>query len=168
MINWNTILSNIETNRSRDITVDPSIWDPNNPEYAKILELWNRHGVNTDSVKWTNYYLDVQIQELFAEQIGCLALRSWVSRIDPGYMTGWHWDVDENEAVYKNAGNVVRYTYFLDKPKLGHMFLIDDQYYVNVPQGTLVQWKNYTDWHCGTNGGLEPFYMYHLIAIKRP
>lgn len=167
MINWQGILKTIDTNRSRDITVDPAIWDLSNPGYNEILTLWKNNNFNTDSVKWTNYYLDVKVQELFAEQMGCSPLRSWISKIEPGYMTGWHWDVDDNEQAYKSQGNLVRYTCFIDQPKLGHIFLVDDQYYCNMPQNTIVKWNNYNDWHSGTNCGLEPFYMFHLIGITR-
>ena len=167
MINWNNIIATIDTNRSRDITVDPSVWDLSNPEYEKILTLWKSHNFNTDSVKWTNYYLDYKIQELFADQLNCVPMRSWISKIEPGYMTGWHWDVDENESLYRSAGDLVRYTCFIDTPKLGHIFLVDDQYYFNMPHGKIIKWNKYNDWHLGTNGGLEPFYMFHLIGINR-
>jgi len=166
MISWNNILDTIDTNRSRVITVDPEVWDLSNPNYNKILTLWQDNNVNLASIKWTNYYLDCKIQDLFAEQLGCSPLRSWISKIDPGYMTGWHWDVDENEPLYLSAGQVVRYTCFIDKPKLGHTFIIGNDCYHNMPQGSIVEWKKYNEWHCGSNGGLTPNYMFHLVGVK--
>jgi len=165
MINWNNVLKNIESYRKRDITVDPSVWDLTNPDYKKMLTLWQDHNVNTASVKWTNYYIDAHIQDLFSEQVDCRPMRSWVSRIDPGYMTGWHWDIDEYEQLYKKQGNLVRYTCFIDSPRLGQTFIIEDKCYHNMKQGSIIKWDNYNDWHCGANSGLEPNYMFHLVGI---
>lgn len=168
MVNWDSILLDIKQKTGKTNKVDPAIWNLETPGYGEILQLWQKNNVNTDSIEWINYYptinysKDIEIE--FANSFNCTPLRSWISRIDPGYMTGWHWDVDDHESEYKSKGKLVRYTCFIDKPKVGHAFVIGQQCYYNVLQGTTVKWNKYNEWHCGMNGGLEPNFMFHLIG----
>ena len=85
MINWNKVIS--ELKNGKVVTVDPSQWNMDNPEYAKMLELWRSNNFNTDSVRWVNYYDCKDIQNTVAENLNVTPLRSWISCVEPGYMT---------------------------------------------------------------------------------
>jgi hypothetical protein len=162
MIDWNTVISKLTNGQV--VTVDPARWNMNNPEYADILKLWKDSNFNTDSVKWTNYYDTKELEKEIAETVGVTALRSWISCVEPGFMTGYHYDIDDNEQEYLKHGDLKRYSVFMSEPSVGQLFILGSEYYYNKPQGTMLQWENYREWHHGINGSLANKYMFHLIG----
>ncbi len=170
MIDWDTVINQVHSQEGTSVTTDPSYWDTNNPHYGEVYRLWNEAKFNHQSIKWINYYpvknYDKIIETTVAQNLNVNPIRSWISRIDPGYYAPWHWDIDDKEEEYKQLGNLVRYTVFIDKPKLGQVFILTDKYYFEIEQGTTLEWPNYTDWHIGINGGLSPYYMFHLLGYK--
>jgi hypothetical protein len=162
MINWNSIIANLTDGRV--VTVDPARWNMNNPEYADMLKLWKDNNFNTDSVKWTNYYDTANLEKEISEQVGVTALRSWISCVAPGYMTGYHYDIDDNEKEYLTYGTIKRYSVFISEPSVGQLFILGNEYHYNKSQGTVLEWNNYRDWHNGINGSLSNKYMFHLIG----
>jgi hypothetical protein len=162
MIDWNLVVANLKDGRV--VTVDPERWNMNNPEYAKMLQLWKDSNFNTDSVKWTNYYDTKDIEKEIAKEVSITPLRSWISCVEPGYMTGYHYDIDDNEEAYLTHGLLKRYSVFISNPSVGHLFILGKEYFYNNLQGTIVKWSNYKEWHNGINGGLENKYMFHIIG----
>lgn len=162
MINWNNTLSNLKDGRV--VTVDPSRWNMSNPEYQSMLDLWKSKNFNTDSVKWTNYYDTKDLEAEVAQQVNITPLRSWISCVEPGYMTGYHYDIDDNEQEYLTHGLLKRYAVFVSEPDVGHVFILGKEYFYNKSQGTILKWGNYRDWHNGINGGLSNKYMFHIIG----
>ena len=162
MINWNSVIANLKNGRV--VTVDPTQWNMNNPEYAKILQLWKDNNFNTDSVKWTNYYDTKDIESELAEQFFVTPLRSWISCVEPGYMTGYHYDIDDNEPEYLKLGKIKRYSVFISEPSVGQIFIMGSNYYYNMEQGSILVWNDYRDWHNGINGSLKNKYMFHLLG----
>jgi hypothetical protein len=162
MINWNNVISNLKDGRV--VTVDPSRWNMSNPEYKEMLDLWKSKNFNTDSVKWTNYYDTKDIEVEVAQQVSITPLRSWISCVEPGYMTGYHYDIDDNEKEYLIHGLIKRYTVFVSEPDVGHVFVLGKEYFYNKTPGTILKWGNYRDWHNGINGGLSNKYMFHIIG----
>ena len=162
MINWNTVISNLSNGKV--VTVDPARWNMTNPEYAEMLKLWKDNNFNTDSVKWTNYYDTKEFEKEISEQVGVTALRSWISCVEPGYMTGYHYDIDDNETEYLKYGEIKRYSVFINEPSVGQLFILGNEYYYNKPQGTILQWDNHREWHNGINGSLSNKYMFHLLG----
>lgn len=162
MIDWNLIISSLKDGRV--VTVDPARWNMNNPEYAEMLNLWKSKNFNTDSVKWTNFYEYGDVEAQVAKELGIKPLRSWISCVEPGYMTGYHYDIDDNEKEYLTNGDLKRYSVFISEPDVGHLFILDKEYYFNKPQGTVIKWSHYRDWHNGINGGLSNKYMFHILG----
>jgi hypothetical protein len=162
MINWNIVISNLVNGRV--VTVDPTNWNMENPEYAEMLKLWKDNNFNTNSVKWTNYYDTKDLEKEIAEQVGITALRSWISCVEPGYMTGYHYDIDDNEAGYLTHGAIKRYSVFISEPSVGQLFILGNKYHYNNPQGTVLEWHDYREWHNGINGSLSNKYMFHLLG----
>lgn len=169
-IDWNTILHSISQQEGVSVTPDPSKWNLETPGYNEIVKLWDDANFNKESVEWINYYpgkhFDINVENGLAEYLKIKPIRSWISRVNPGYMTGWHWDVDDNEEQYQSLGNLVRYTCFIAKPNLGQVLIVGNQCYYSMPQCSLVKWDNYKEWHCGMNGGLKPKYLYHLLGYN--
>jgi hypothetical protein len=168
MIDWNNVIASLPDEGEVVMPLSDR-WDLSNLEYLKIYNQWTQAKFNLSAIKWTNYYpgihFDTSIVEEFANTLGVKILRSWISRIDPGYFAPWHWDVDDHEDEYLKQGNPIRYSCFIENPSHGHIFIVDDEYFYNQPQGTVVKWKNYKSWHSGINAGLEPKYMLHLLAV---
>lgn len=162
MINWNTVINNLSNGRV--VTVDPARWNMNNPEYAAMLKLWTDNNFNTASVKWTNYYDTKDFENEIAEQVGVTPLRSWISCVEPGYMTGYHYDIDDNEAEYLTHGEIKRYSVFISNPSVGQLFILGNEYHFSKPQGTVLEWHDYREWHNGINGSLSNKYMFHLLG----
>lgn len=162
MINWNLVINNLKNGRV--VTVDPARWNMNNPEYTEMLDLWKHNNFNTDSVKWTNYYNTTELESKLSIELNITPLRSWISCIEPGYMTGYHYDVDDNEQEYLKNGLLKRYSIFISKPDVGHLFILGKEYFYNKSQGAILKWGNYRDWHNGINGGLSNKYMFHIIG----
>ena len=162
MNNWNIIINNLTDGKV--VTIDPAQWNLDNPQYETILNLWKDSNFNTASVKWTNYYDTKDIEKEIAEQVSITPLRSWISCVEPGYMTGYHYDIDDNEKEYLKHGLLKRYSIFISKPTVGHLFILGKEYFYNNQQGTILKWATYREWHNGINGGLENKYMFHIIG----
>lgn len=162
MINWNKVITSLVNGDV--VTIDPDRWNMKNLEYNQILELWRSHNFNTDSVKWVNFYNCKDIESIISENLEITILRSWISCVEPGYMTGYHYDIDDNEQKYLKNGNLKRYSIFISQPDIGHLFILGEKYFFNQPQGTILKWDNYKEWHNGINGGFKNKYMYHLLG----
>jgi len=162
MIDWNKVIDNLKDGKV--VTVDPARWNMNNSEYAEILRLWKDSNFNTDSVKWTNYYDTKDIEKELSEQFFVTPLRSWISCVEPGYMTGHHYDIDDNETEYLKLGKIKRFSVFISKPSVGQLFIMGSNYYYNMEQGAVLEWNNYREWHNGINGSLSNKYMFHLLG----
>lgn len=150
------------------ITTDPSHWDLTNSEYDKIYNLWKAANFNPDAIKWINYYpgqhFDQSLVDDIAAYLRVNVHRAWISRVDPGYFSPWHWDVDDNEAEYLQKGSPKRYSIIIGPPAMGHIFILGRDYLYGVPEGAIFKWNNYKEWHSGINAGLTPKFMLHLLA----
>ena len=162
MINWDDIISNLKDGNI--VTVDPARWKMSNPEYKEMLDLWESTNFNTKCVKWTNYYDTTEIEIELAKEMNITPLRSWISCVEPGYMTGYHYDIDDNEQEYLTHGKLKRYAVFISKPQTGQLFILDKEYHYNKEQGTIIKWNSYRDWHNGINGSFANKYMFHILG----
>ena len=162
MIHWNNIIENLTGGQV--VSVDPARWNMANTEYSDILKLWQDNNFNLDSIKWINFYDTKEVESQLCKQLNIVPLRSWISCLEPGYMTGPHYDIDDNEQEYLKHGKIQRYSIFISKPTVGQLFILNDEYHYNHPQGTIVKWNTYKDWHNGINGSLSNKYMFHLLG----
>ena len=162
MIDWDDVIENLKDGSV--VTVDPDRWNMANPEYKKILNLWQENNFNINSVKWINFYDTKEIETILSKQLEVTPLRSWISCLEPGWITGYHYDIDDNEQEYLKYGKIKRYSIFVSKPNLGHIFILDKEYHFNNDQGKILEWNNYKDWHSGINAGLANKYMFHLLG----
>jgi hypothetical protein len=169
-INWDSVIELLSTQEGVAVTTDPSRWNLDTPGYNEIYSMWKKANFNPTAIKWINYYpgkhFDQSIVDTVAESLNVGVHRSWISRIDPGFFAPWHWDVDDNEAEYLKKGAIYRYSCFIEKPAHGHIFIVGDDYYYNQPQGRLLKWGNYKEWHSGINAGMTPKYMFHLLCYQ--
>lgn len=163
------LVDSLSNQPGTDIVIDPCQWNMDTDGYAEIYNMWRSANFNHASIKWTNYYPNVNYtQDLVDDVAKYLRLkgvhRSWISRIDPGYYAPWHWDVDDKEAEYLCEGPIKRYSIMLGKPTIGHVFILDEDHLYNVPEGSIFKWKDYKSWHAGINAGMRPKFMFHIIG----
>lgn len=161
-VNWQSIIDNLSNGSV--VTINPERWNMMNPEYQEMIDLWKENNFNTDSVRWVNYYEYGDLESTIAAAFNITALRSWISCVEPGYMTGPHYDIDDQEQEYLKHGDLQRYSIFISDPEPGQLFILNDQYYYNQPTGTTIKWKHYRDWHNGINGSFKNKYMFHILG----
>lgn len=166
-VDWDNVIATLIT-PANEVTTDPAKWKLETPGYTDIYNTWKNANFNMQAVKWINYYpgthYDKKIIDDLSAWLGVTELRSWISRIDPGYFAPWHWDVDDHEQEFLKHGNLRRFSCFIKKPAHGHIFIVNDTYYYNQLQGTVIEWPKYNEWHAGMNAGMTPKYMLHLIG----
>jgi hypothetical protein len=167
MINWNSIINNLKD--GSDVTVDPSRWNLDNPEYNKILSMWKTANFNLNSIRWTNYYPGIHfLEDVIHQQVEHMSIkkvhRAWISKIDPGYMAPWHWDVEDQEEEFLKHGMINRYTVIIRQMAKGHTLIIGDDVFFNRPVDTVIKWAKHNEWHSSSNAGLEPSYLFHILG----
>jgi hypothetical protein len=160
-IDWVNIINNLVNGKT--ITAEPDIFDLNNPHYMKIYNTWRSANFNMDSVRWTNYYEYGDLTTVISKRLNVTPLRSWISRLDPGYIAPWHYDVDEREDEYI-VKNAQRYSCFISESSIGDITIIGDDLFSNIEPGVLIKWNNRLEYHTGICASMKPSYMYHLIA----
>lgn len=168
-VDWDSLLESLKDKEGSTVSTDPARWNSENTQYSVIEKMWKDNNVNPDSIKWTNYYpgkdFDSKIVDEVAKYLRLEGVhRSWISRVDPGYYAARHWDIDDHEQEYLAKGPIKRYSVFLNKPTIGHVFILEDEYLYNMAQGSIVKWNNHNMWHTGINGGLSPKYMLHILG----
>lgn len=171
---WDNVLANLGDSfqtHTPSVTEWPA-WETDNTEkigMKEVFDNWKKGNFNLKTIKWNNYYpydnFSIDITTKLAEHLGLNGVhRSWISSIEPGFMAPWHYDYDDKEQEYLTKGTPKRFTCFISKPASGHIFILGEDYHFNNPQGTLVEWDNYKEWHSGINAGMITKYQFHLIG----
>lgn len=168
-LKWNDLINHVKQQEGKEITIKKENWNIDNPEYNKILELWKQADFNFNAIAWTNYYPKINFDYSWVEDIKDKVNlngihRAWISRINPGFYAPWHWDIDDNIDSYKEKGEILRYSIFIGKPNLCHVFVNETSCYTMQTQGTCVKWSSYDEWHAGMNAGLKPKFMFHIVG----
>lgn len=172
-INWDDVLLNLGQGDKRDVA---KIWEnkdslPDTPSYnayKELFERWKKAGYRISNIYWYNYYAGKHysndIDKEFAKFTGSTLLRSWISRVDPGSNVPYHWDVDDRVDEWKELGKLIRLSCFIDKPKWGSAFIIEDELFYNLEQGSIIEWNSWDSYHAATVAGKEPQYLYHFLG----
>lgn len=139
--------------------------------YHEVIGTWKKANYDLNNIEWWDYYpghhFDIDIQDKFANLVNADPLRVFISEVMPGQCVPYHWDVEDHEEEWLKIGPLVRYVCFVDKPKFGHVLIVDQQCFYNMDQHRIYQWNNYRDYHAGTNCGTEPYYLFHFLGRPR-
>lgn len=153
----------------------PDRLDPNDPYHGDFLEQYNmmeRAGyVDNDSIEFQHYYAGKHFDESFAlkiaEMIGVTHISSFISTVKPGKCAPWHWDILNKWMPDKEkVDRLQRFVCFIDKPKVGHIFIVEDQSFYLEEQGNIYQFPSFKSWHAGSNVGLETKWIFTMTALK--
>jgi hypothetical protein len=165
-------------------TVDGDIRTPENPystktvlsdrltiEKLKMRDMWTDAGYSTsDSVEWINFYpdvhFDIEVVNAFSRQVNATPHNVWISSMKPGKCVPWHWDILNDYEKHEHDQTIVRYSFFIDKPQVGKIFVLNDEAYHNIEQGSVYEWNTWDEWHLGFNCGLTQKYLFHFIGFK--
>lgn len=168
LINWQAIIDDISHKPGTAIIPDREKLA--SAEYDALFEKWDNCNFNYSSVKWINYYTEDLCQDvasIFEDLLGVTHIRSWVSRIDPGYSAPWHYDIDDNEQEYLKLGQLRRFVCYIGKPLPGHISIVEDSCHYLEQEGNIYEWTNYRAWHAGANVGLAPKFQYNFLSYSR-
>jgi hypothetical protein len=164
------LINNIKDTKGKEVLPDKKLWSERNAGYSELFSLWEDGNVNLSSAKWSNYYpgkdYDENINKICEELLNVKIARAWISRVDPGYCTPWHWDTDDNEQHYLKLGKLKRFVCHIGKPEFGHVFLLGKEAHYFWDQGDMWEWNNYHAWHAGFNCGVKPKFMLHILAYE--
>jgi hypothetical protein len=138
-------------------------------DLAATKELWNQAGYKSvsegGSARWQMYFgglnFDIEKFDGVFQQLGTTrhdVHACWVSRVAPGYCFPWH--IDQHPS---HCNEKPRYHIHLSRPNIGHMFIIEDEYYLDQPQGSAFVWKDPFAWHAGYNGGITNKWLLSII-----
>lgn len=126
-------------------------------DYTATLETWDSAGYKRvsegGSAEWHMYYPDVNFDPaLVKDYMSFLGVEEinacWISMVKPGFCCPWHIDQHELRSFGKH-----RFHTHITDPQMGHVFMIEQDYYINQPKGTTFLWNDPFLWHAGFNGG---------------
>lgn len=136
-------------------------------DWKKTLKLWENSGYKNTAAggnsEWLMFYpglnFDEKIVEVYCDFLNITDINScWISMIRPRMMAPWH--IDQHDI--KNS-NQDRYHTHIGTSEMGHIFMIDEDYFINQTQGATYKWNDVYAWHAGINGGKNNKFMLNLI-----
>lgn len=180
LIDWNKVISQIKP-ATGDFNTVTSVVDRSDAEavgdndllssYKDVIGTWQNAGYDLKEIQWYDYYpeqhFDIEVQNIFADIVNAIPRRVFVSELFPGRCVPYHWDVEDHEKEWLQQGDLVRYVCFMDKPKFGHVLILEDQCFYNIEQHEIYLWDWYRSHHAGTNCGTEPYYLFHFLGTPR-
>lgn len=115
------------------------------------------------SAEWYMYYPGINFDESlvkdYMEFLGVNEINAcWISMIKPGYCCPWHIDQHELRSFGKH-----RFHTHIGEPHMGHVFMIENDYYINQPQGKTFLWNDPFLWHAGFNGGRQSKWLLNFV-----
>jgi len=141
------------------------------PRLNEVTDIWTREQYlpveEGGTVQWDMFFpgehFDQKVVDDFANMVGMTFVNSaWISRIWPGRFAPIHWDVNDDEETLLLQPDKIRFHCHIAKPAFGHVLVVDDKCLYNQEQGSVWQWPSRRSWHCGTNCGLVPKYLFNI------
>jgi hypothetical protein len=152
-------------------SLDINLSDDLKEEAISMYEKWKSEGyIDSDVVEWINFYpkKNFRIEHInkLATFLQLTPKNVWISSIKPGKCVPWHWDIESNASAWMEEGNLVRYTVFIDRPKVGHILIVQKDIFHMIEQGSIYRWNTWNDYHIGVNIGFGQKYVLHIVGIE--
>jgi hypothetical protein len=168
--NWDHLINSLPLDQGDPKTPNGSFYLNTDGRFDQMITAWKSAGYDkSDSVEWINYYpskhFTNDVVKEFEKWSNTSCARCWISRIRPGKMAPLHQDIDDHLEEYLAKGQLIRYNVFISEPSIGAVFICNDQVYHLQPQGTVIKWDHYMDWHAGTNCGLKDKFMFNFLGV---
>jgi hypothetical protein len=172
LIDWQKIIDELEFQT-------PSYVGPRHSENDPIIgiqemsKLWKNAGFELikdgGTAGWDMFFpgknFDNSIVEIFSNFVNKKVIDCWISRVNPGNMTPWHWDCNDKEDEYSKM-NIVRYSCSISNPSFGHAIMVENECLYYKDQGDVFEWPSRTCWHGGVNCGFKPKYMLNFSGVN--
>ena len=179
-----TELCDLVIDQCLEHTVTPftghSTLDPSHKHYQEHLASKQRaeEGGYTrgDSIEFFHYKPGYQyrndIHAVINDTIDAEILQSFISEIKPGKCAPWHWDIPslaEDPGITREytSDELIRGICFIDKPKPGQAFMIEDECFYMEAQGSIYRYPELDSWHAGFNAGLTTKFLFTFTAAKK-
>lgn len=138
-------------------------------EFEKMNSIWKAAGyLDLNNFLYTIHKSETDFDNSYISKLGeflnITPLNVWISSLTPGCCVPYHTDLEQNEDKWGRQGTLVRYTVFIDEPKIGHIFLINEDCFHMIQRGSIFKWNNWKEYHIGMNCGLERKYMLHIVG----
>jgi hypothetical protein len=69
--------------------------------YREVIGTWEKAGYDLTQIEWWDYYpgehFDIEVQHVFERMFNAKPRRVFVSKVMPGRMVPYHWDVEDKE-----------------------------------------------------------------------
>jgi hypothetical protein len=166
-IDWDTVIRQCSLRPGVVLHYNNKSFDDTDPAFAKMNTIWQQAGYVYDdpAIEWINYFPGTDFAEsvvpIFRDIVNAQPWMVWVSRIRPGKMAPWHFDAHSKIKEILTLGTPVRYTCYIQEPSNGHVSIVGNKAIYRPTKGSVYQWENYNDWHCGMNGGVTDKYMFN-------
>lgn len=174
-VNWNEVLQCLSQHQpekhgyNNPYGIDHDYHDID-PLHLKGIETYKDRQEAVEFFTYVNgkeYSMDVN--DKFAEWLGCKPFLSWISRIDPGRCVPPHIDYDD-VIMLEEAGipenKWVRYHCHISEPEIGAVLMLEDgSSYHMEKQGDVFQWPSVKSVHSGMNAGWKSKYLFNFIGI---
>ena len=105
----------------------------------------------------------IEVAEKFMKFVGMGSyINCWISKVRPGDVAPWHWDITDDEKTLSAKGELRRFHCHIDIPRPGHILIVENDCFYNQEQGNVYQWPDRKSWHAGANAGLTPKYLFNI------
>ena len=180
LIDWDKVIADVQPHTG-DFNSVTSVVDRSEAEavgdqtllssYREVIGTWETAGYDLKQIQWYDYYpgehFDITVQQVIEQMFNIIPRRVFVSEVLPGRCVPYHWDVEDHEEEWLAEGKLIRYVCFIDKPKFGHVLILEDECFYNIEQHEIYEWDFYRSYHAGTNCGTEPYYLFHFLGTPR-
>lgn len=145
--------------RSREDALGPT--QTFNSKTEHLMRAGYVHHRNGGNVKWKMYYPETSFDKSVISNIIEFAnipsyTSAWISRVDPGCCVPPH--SDSMKAVEKNY----RMHVFLEDSIIGHVFYLENQYFLNYKKGDVFLWNDPAAIHGAANISLVPKFLLNI------
>lgn len=150
---------------NKDLEPEDMFYDDHLLQKQLAIKAGYRDG---NSIEFRHYYYPQHFDFSFIKEIESLTntkhLKSFVSEIKPGKCAPWHWDINPDLKHYP-VNLVERFVCFINKPKFGQAFMIEEECFYMEPQGNIYRYPNLNSWHAGFNAGLETKFLFTFTGL---
>jgi len=125
-----------------------------------------------DSIEFRHYFpkihFDIKFVDEFCKvaEIEYLDPFSFISEIRPGKCAPWHWDINPIFTKY-DPKELVRFVCFIDQPKPGQAFMLEDECFYMEDQGSIYKYPNPKSYHAGFNAGLKTKFLFTITGLQK-
>jgi hypothetical protein len=171
-VDWNSILTSIKSQQPEYVGPRHRAGDEKAPGVDEVADIWSNAGYTTidngGNASWDMFLpeinFDKEIVFKFAKFVNVESYtNAWISRVNPGFVAPWHWDVTDNETTLAQK-NCVRFHCHIQPLNeiVGHTLIVEDTCLYNQKPGEVYEWSDRRNWHGAANCGTEPMYLFNF------